>query len=138
MGGFLYIQKEPNEQLEDIRASYRNSIDALRKKRLPLVETIVADGFVFFLFNKINVSADNLVRFDGADFAASTGTLIYDGVVGTEALTRLYHDFPATGSLFSDSLGHYCILLFKQGSLYIFTDYHGLYRVYTNPSKTVI
>ena len=138
MGGFLYVRKEPQEAFEDVSARQRDSIEAFRKKHLPLAATIVTDRFLLFVFAKRNVSAQNIVRFDNGDFAVVTGTLIYDGVAGIEALRRLYDVFLETTDLFSKALGHYCVLLCKHGDLFVFNDYHGLYRVFRDQSYDVI
>ncbi|MDB6024756.1 MAG: hypothetical protein JWM68_979 [Verrucomicrobiales bacterium] len=138
MGGFLYIAKESSEAVEAVAARYQTSLEALKCKGLRLKHTIAQNGFVLFLFDKAHVSSDNFLSLPNDDFICATGTFIYRQQTGAKGLRNLYDDFSTTSKVFNDLRGHFCVLLRKNGQLYIFNDFGGVYHVFGNPTRTVI
>jgi len=74
-------------------------------------------------YRKRRLSNQNLVSLPSGEFAASTGTFIYDGEVGKEALLSVLEDF--TGDITEvqkKALGHYSLLISTGCHLYVFCD----------------
>ncbi len=138
MGGFLCVAKSDGEDLAALKGRHRRSIDALGKKGLSLKETLDTDHAAVFVFDKVNFSSDNVVRLENGDFIVGTGTLFYQRRMGAEALRRLHQDFAGDGRPPRALHGHYGILLRKNGRLYVFNDYSGLYRIYRDETGKVL
>ena len=60
-----------------------------------LKETVAADRYSIFVFDKINFPCENILHADDGDFVVATGTLLYRNIMGTSALRALYDDFDA-------------------------------------------
>ena len=138
MGAFLLIRKPKNVEVEEIEGTYRDSIAVFHKKGLPLNERIVTNDFVIYVFHKHKFQVDNTLLLDDGEFIISTGTCIYDRKIGCDALRKLYRDFSEKGEFLSNVFGQYCLIVSKEGSLYLLNDYTGLYHVYSNHSRSVI
>src|SRR5262249_20339121 len=94
--------------------------------------------FVVFVFTKAFAVPPNVVRFETSDFIVATGTLLYKGSTGSEALRALYEDFTAEAHIFTELLGQFGVLIKKRGALYVFNDGNGLYHVYSDRANTVL
>ena len=141
MGGFLYYNKQ---QSPPDAARLRHSLQALEKKQLsdgrslPLNEIIETDDFAIHFYNKIGVQSENLLRFPDGDFILFTGTLIYKKQTGVNALKELYTDFIPDKFKFDALRGHFCVLIYKNKTLYTWNDYFGVYHVFTNKNHGII
>lgn len=144
MGGFFYFEKSPQDDVQSARAKYARSLQALAQKGLSEIRTlrckevIERDAFVIDVYDKIGRASDNLVHFPGGDFVLATGAFVYRGRSGQTALRHLYADFQAERTPFNDLRGHFCVFIYKGGTLQAFTDYFGVYQVFTNEAQTVI
>jgi hypothetical protein len=138
MGAFILIKKSNGVGIEEIEKQYHDSLDVFNKMGLRLNQKIVNDELVIYVFHKYNFTVDNFVRFDNSQFIISTGTLIYNRKIARDALEELFHDFSEDGKFLANTLGHYCLIIFKKGKLYLFNDYPGLYHVFSNKNKSII
>ena len=144
MGGFFYVAKECGRDRVSATAAHARSLDALARKglsetrKLPRGEVVEREAFVLHLFGKIGCDAQNIVHFPGRDFASCTGTLMYKNLSGENALRELFGDFDPGRASFNDLRGQFCVFLYKQGQLFVFTDYFGVYHVFANEAHTVI
>ena len=141
MGGFLYIDKRKHARSA---TELRPSLEVFEKRRLTdgrslsIKEVIENDRFAVYLYGKIACENENILHCDNGDFVLNTGTLIYKKETGLEALSKLYTDFEASSFEFTSLQGQFCVLLFKGGQMYVWSDYFGVYHVFTNADRSVI
>lgn len=82
-------------------------------------------------YEKLCVRNENFLDISEEESIASVGTLIYDGLIGKEALRRFYADFMKEGmEIRKKALGCYCIVIRKKEQYTIFTDCDGRYALY--------
>jgi len=136
MGGFLLIKKNRNIPVEEIERQNHNSIGVFKKKGLKLRKKIVREKFALWVFHKYSLETENIIEFENGDCVVATGTSIYNGKTGARALKAFYEAFSNERDFHADLYGHYCILIFHSGKLFVFTDYAGLYKVYCNRTKS--
>lgn len=138
MGGFLLVLKKSTDSVSAIKKAYAAVTDTIAAKGVDLQEIIDHRNCVAFIFAKANFRPENFLKFHNGDFIFATGTLLYQGKMGAKALAALYEDFEAGGGRIFDFLrGHYFVCLAKDGGLYGFNDYNGIYGAYTNRGKTI-
>ncbi len=100
-------------------------------------EILRAPGYDLAVYPKQNSDKARLVEFGNGDFCASTGTLMYQGLAGGKALERYHRDFQPSQPPSERLYGAFCLLLRKQGTLYLLIDRLGVYKVFRNPQGTV-
>ncbi len=138
MGGFLLVSKPRGVGVEETEKHYSDSIGVFKKKGLPLNERLVTPDYVLYVYHKNKLRVENVFKFENDQFIASTGTCLYNGKIGREGLVDLFHDFDVNGEFLERVLGHYCIIIYKNGTLNILNDYTGIYHVFTDSAKKVI
>jgi asparagine synthase (glutamine-hydrolysing) len=138
MGGFLYCARRPGEHRAPIDATFRASIDVHRRRGLGLSDRIEEPDFTLLVFGKALATTPGILRFESGDFIASTGTLLYRGTAGRDALRALYEDFASGADVFTALLGQFAVVIKTRGALYAFNDFNGLYHVYADPDRTVV
>ena len=84
-------------------------------------------------FSKIRFQTENIVS-NEKNFAAGTGTFLYNGKTGKEALCALLQDFDGNLSIRAGIVGSYCIILGYAEKVYVFVDEASLYNIYYNLS----
>lgn len=84
-------------------------------------------------FSKIRFQTQNIYS-DEKGFAAGTGTFLYNGKMGTEALSQLLCDFTGDVSIRSQIVGSYCLVLGVEDKVYVFVDEASTYSIYYNLS----
>jgi len=138
MGGFLYLTKKQDESTENVAGRHRASMAVFEHKGLRLKDTIEGESYVLYVYDKLVTTADSVFRGAHSDFAVATGTFIYDGRMGAEALQRLHKDFSPEADVFSSARGLFCVFIAKGGKLYVFNDYGGIYHVYQAEDGSVL
>ncbi len=138
MGAFLYVRKAPGAGVEGVRRRYGGALASLAAKHLSEGQAVDGGSFVLFLFQKRFVKTEQAVLLPRGDFAAAVGTLFYKGKTGAAALRALHQDFGGPGDLFSDLSGQFAVVLRKNGLLYCFNDYFGIYHVYADEQADVV
>ncbi len=138
MGGFLLIRKDAKTHQSNVEKKYSKSIDIFKKKGLDLSAKIDTNKFVIYLYHKYCVKTENIYVFPNNDFIISVGTCIYNKKIGIDSIKELFEDFSEGKNINIGLNGNYTIIIFRNDKLYILNDYLGLYRIYTNKTKTVL
>jgi len=138
MGGFLLIRKQDSIRADEFEGRYSDSIGVFDKKGLSLNRRFATPDFSIYVFNKYRSPVENVVQFSNTEFIIATGTCIYNKKIGHDALTELYHDFSEDGRFLTNLLGHYCIIIAKNGKTFLVNDDSGLFRSYASEKKDVI
>lgn len=66
----------------------------------------------------------------GDDFVAVAGTFVYDGRLGTAALTALLDDFELPFTAWEKTGGHFALLVRKAGRTALLTDFFGAFQLF--------
>lgn len=138
MGGFFLVGKPSAVEIERTEQRYHDSLAVFEKKGLSLNERLVTENHVIYLFHKKNLQVENVVQFADGQFIAATGTCLYKRKIGHAALTQLFNDFDINGDFLGEVLGHYCIIVYKNGELHVLNDYTGIYHVFSDTARDVI
>lgn len=88
--------------------------------------------YIVHFYPKQLSPVENIIELEGGDFCGSSGTLIYEGKMGTDALSRLWHDFEVNQYRPDNFAGIFTVILKKNDRLYLLTDPMGGNRVYQN------
>lgn len=133
MGGFLFSTK--NENIE-------NALTVFQKKGLALKDEIKTENYSLFVYDKLGHKTENIVRYATGDFIIAVGTFIYKNAMGTDALTKFFHDFSpddeALRKIGDEILGHYCVILNKNERIHFFNDSAGLYHVFLSETEGIL
>ncbi|HEY97627.1 MAG TPA: hypothetical protein G4O16_05540 [Dehalococcoidia bacterium] len=138
MGGFILAKRENGADSKNDSALLNDALAVFSKKGLALNKKLVTRDFVIYVYHKYKFKIENVVNFDNDQFIISTGTLIYKEKSGGDALRNLFHDFSENGEFFKNTYGQYCLIIFKQGKLYLFNDALGVYPLYLNKPANII
>lgn len=101
-----------------------------RKVSLP------AKDWTLCLSSKLDGSGPHFVR-AGSDFAACTGIFFYRGKRLELGLESMLEDFEGPGFPWEACRGHYAVVVFKAGRLWLASDELGAYKIYRNLEGTV-
>ncbi|AYO08103.1 hypothetical protein D0784_01165 [Vibrio campbellii] len=94
-------------------------------------EKINVLNYNFSSFKKKGIDKGNIILFENGDFITSSGTVVFDERVALDALDEIYKKFNGDVSEIKKSCsGIYNILIKKNGKIYLFNDYYGLYDIY--------
>lgn len=89
------------------------------------------------LVGKLNGLGPHCVRrSDSGDFAACTGIFFYRGKRLEAGLERLLEDFDGQCFPWAECRGHYAVVLFKGGRLWLASDELGAYKLYQDQAGT--
>lgn len=81
-------------------------------------------------FKKLKINNTNFIEI-GSDFVATSGTIIYRNETGKDALEKIYNDFvKGINYIRKNAVGNYCLVLKKDGILYVFTDENSIHNIY--------
>lgn len=97
--------------------------------------SLKANDWVLWLWGKLDGSGPHYVS-TGPDFAACTGIFFYRGERQEDGLKRLLEDFDGRTFPWFECRGHYAVILFKHGRLYLASDELGAYKIYRNLDGT--
>lgn len=138
MGGFIVIPKAADQSAEEVEARYGKSLDVFRRKNLELDVRLVRRDFVAYRYRKLLADSESAVEFDNGDFAFCTGTFIYDGATGRNAVARYYEDASRAAVDEARIAGNFHLLLWLRGELWSLSDYCGYYPVYLDEGSGAI
>jgi asparagine synthase (glutamine-hydrolysing) len=96
---------------------------------------IDAGDWTLRLCGKLNGSGPHHVR-RGADFAACTGVFFYRGRRLEAGLELLLDEFDGGSFPWVECRGHYAVVLFKGGRLWLASDELGAYKIFRNIDGT--
>lgn len=140
MGGIFLCPRSSNEPLDAVEEKYERSLQVFDKKGLKLDQRLVRSSFVAYRYKKIIDDDEHQYCLEGedGDFILASGTLVYNDKVGQPALGELFRDFCEGRNIDDKLLGNYCVVIFRNGQLWVLNDYYSYYPVYIDSSGTVI
>lgn len=100
-------------------------------------EVIEKPNYTLLLFDKQVAGVGHLFTAGNGDFCACTGTLLYRGETGEQALQLLYEDFTPTQDFNNSLYGTYCLIINKAGNTFLFVDRLGTYHAYLSEDRCV-
>jgi len=95
-----------------------------------------ADGWRLRVAGKLNGLGPHCVRRETGEFAACTGVFFYRGRRFEPGLDLLLEEFDGRSFPWADCRGHYAVILFKGGRLWVASDELGAYKVYRDEAGT--
>jgi hypothetical protein len=98
--------------------------------------SLAANDWTLRLSGKLDGSGPHHVQM-GSEFAACTGIFFYRGKRLEAGLESLLHDFDGRCFPWVDCRGHYAVILFKAGRLWLASDELGAYKIYRNLEGTL-
>ena len=97
--------------------------------------SLAASDWRLFLSGKLDGSGPHHVQV-GKDFAACTGIFFYRGKRLERGLESLLQEFDGRSFPWEDCRGHYSVILFKAGRLWLASDELGAYKIYRDLEAT--
>lgn len=96
------------------------------------------EKFSCAVFQKINLVSHNIVE-DDEGFAYMVGTYMFKGKTGKQVIHYVYDNFSPSRIIEYKKkiVGMWSILVYKNGSVYFFNDYYGLYDLFYNDKGDV-
>ena len=82
-------------------------------------------------------SNTGFVDLEDGDFAAHIGAFFYNGLTGDAALRQFHAEFSPNAPPWADCMGHFALVLVKQGQLYLVTDRLGSFHLYHDDQHEV-
>jgi asparagine synthase (glutamine-hydrolysing) len=117
------------------------ALDVFIKTGFTSPHIISADNYVLLAFARHQAPELALQQFPNGDFVFVCGTMFYEGAVGKEAAAAFYRDYD--GSLGGSSgprdraMGHYSVILRKNGVTEIIPDSFGGYHVFCDEKMRI-
>jgi asparagine synthase (glutamine-hydrolysing) len=127
MGGFILVRKSERIDYKDLQAA---ALDSFTQRGFANPHIISTENYVLLAFAKRQTSALALERFPNGDFVFACGTLLYDGKVGKAAASAFYEDYDGPPGPRERAMGHYAVILRKNGLTEIIPDSFGGYHIY--------
>lgn len=117
--------------------TFKKAIEYSIEAGLKKFEEVVQENLNLAVFEKRNVFFGNVYHRNKEEYIAVTGTLLYKGEKGVEALKLIWEDFDGDVIKFKkECLGVYSLIIRKGTRNYLFGDYYGIYDIcyYQNSS----
>lgn len=111
---------------------------AHRRHGFPAPLRIDAGAWRLDLAGALNGLGPHLVQRDNGDFAACTGVFFYRGARYEAGLARLLDDFDGRRFPWAHARGHFAAIVYKAGRAFLATDALGGYKVYHEPTRTLL
>ena len=131
MGDFILYHKDRLPETK-IRAA----LSALAAQGSEKAILAAHDSYVIHFFPKQLSPVQNFITDNHGNFCGSSGSLIYKGRMGGEALKNLLDDFTPDHYKPEDFSGIFTVIIRKGDRLYLLTDPMGGNRVYENEGKS--
>lgn len=135
MGGFVLFHSAPGEDRSTTQAA---ALDAFARMGIPGPRVIQGENYVLAVFPKRQAREPALERFPNGDFAFACGTLIYDKLVGKAAAAAFYRDWGGRPGPRDKAIGHYVVILRKNGSTEIIVDGFGGFLVFYDSTRRIV
>jgi asparagine synthase (glutamine-hydrolysing) len=136
MGAILLVRRDafgPN----DPKAVKVHS--ALTKQGFSELRRFETTHWMIYLAPKFGGGRTAVHISDAENFAAYTGTLLYRGTTGQQALKSLFDEFAQRNTIaWPEIYGSFCIVIYRNGRLHLLPDRLGVYKIYRNVAGTVI
>lgn len=108
-----------------------------RQHGFELSRKISVDGFLLYLYRKLDGHGGHYVELGADRFACLIGQLVYRGASGTEGLSCYCADLEQQELVQDQAIGQFALLLKDKDGLRIVTDAYGFYQVYVNESAGI-
>jgi hypothetical protein len=122
MGGFVLLHGTPGEDRSSAQAA---ALAALAQMGMPAPRLLQGENFLLAIYPKRQASEPTLRQFPNGDFVCACGTLIYDDMIGEAAAAAFYRDCRGRSAPCDKALGHYAVILHKDGETQILPDGSG-------------
>jgi len=119
MGGFVLLHKAPGEDRSSAQAA---ALAALARIGMPAPRLLHGENFLLAIYPKRQASEPTLRQFPNGDFVCACGTLIYEDLIGEAAAAAFYRDCAGRSAPRDMALGHYAVILHKDGKTEIVPD----------------
>jgi hypothetical protein len=134
MGGFVLLHTVPGE---DRSAMQEAALSAFAKMGLSPPRLIRGENYVLAVFPKRQSRELAVAQFPNGDFVFTCGTLIYNSAVGKSAATAFYQDYSEVSRWSDRALGHYAVILRKNGETRIVLDGFGGFLVFYDSRRRI-
>src|SRR5438067_9316552 len=134
MGGFVLLHSAPGEDRSSARAA---ALAALARMGMPAPRLLEGENFLLAIYPKRQASAPTLRQFPNGDFVCACGTLIYEDKIGEAAAAAFYRDCRGRSIPRDNALGHYAVILHKDGETKIILDGFGGYLVFYDAARRI-
>src|SRR5215471_7036249 len=134
MGGFFLVCAGPHE---DRQEEITRLLRAFADLGFAAPEIVKTDAYVFGVYPKFQSVSSGLERRPNGDFTFVCGTCLSDGI-GLTPVSSLYGTAATTSRLSEEIMGHYAIVLKRDGRTEIKLDGFGGYHLFYNPEARVI
>jgi hypothetical protein len=134
MGGFVLLHTVPGE---DRSAMQEAALSAFAKMGLSPPRLIRGENYVLAVFPKRQSRELAVAQFPNGDFVFTCGTLIYNNAVGKSAATAFYQDYSEVSRWSDRALGHYAVILRKNGETRIVLDGFGGFLVFYDSRRRI-
>ena len=135
MGGFFLVCKQPNRDRSAELAGLRQAFSDLGFAAPQIIE---AADYVFAGYPAFENGAIPLARYPNGDFVFVCGTCVYDGAVGAAAAAQLPGCGPMTPAADDAVMGHYAVVLSRDGRTEIRLDRFGGYHLFYNLAAGIV
>lgn len=127
MGGFVLIHTVAGE---DRSATQEAALAAFARMGMPAPRLLRGENYLLAVYPKRQASEPALQQFPNGDFAYACGTLIYENAVGRPAAAAFYRDCSGQASPRDQAMGHYAVIMRKDGETAIIRDGFGGFLVF--------
>jgi len=113
------------------------ALSAFAKMGLSSPRLIRGENYVLAVFPKRQSRELAVAQFPNGDFVFTCGTLIYNSAVGKSAATAFYQDHSEVSRWSDKALGHYAVILRKNGETRIVLDGFGGFLVFYDSRRRI-
>src|SRR5499427_9764912 len=134
MGGFVLLHTVAGE---DRSAAQAAALAVFARMGMPAPRLLRGENYVLAVYPKRQASEPALQQFPNGDFACACGTLIYEAVLGTPAAAAFYRDCSGRSAPRERAIGHYAVIMRKNGETAIITDGFGAYLIFYDAAQRI-
>ena len=134
MGAMLLVRTT----LPDAAETFHRGNACLARQGFASPLVVETESFLLALYQKQLCPTENVYHHENGDFCASVGTFLYRETVGVAALSRFYRDLVRAKVDDKKMYGSYCILVYRNGKLYLDIDALETYKLYEARNGEVI
>ena len=134
MGGFFLLHTLPGE---DRSAAQAAAFDSFARMGMPAPRLIRGENYVLAVYPKRQAKEPALEEFPNGDFVCACGTLIYDDTVGKRAAAAFYRDSGRQPPPRDRAIGHYAVILRKDGRTGIVPDGFGGFLIFYDATRRI-
>lgn len=134
MGGFVLLHTTPGE---DRSAAQAAALTVFARMGMPNPHLIRGENYVLAVYPKRQATEPALERFPNGDFVYACGTLIYQHKIGKPAAAAFYLDGKAQLAARDQAIGHYAVIVRKDGQTAILPDSSGGFLVFYDAARRI-